>query len=526
MEQDQARVVEFLSRPESYPEAPERVETAETHISRVFIAGAYAFKLKKALNLGFLDYSTLDLRRRFCEEEIRLNRRLAPQVYLDVVWVREVGGSFRLALGGDDRGREVEPLVRMRRVPAESLLSALVLRGEATRAHIDCLVDLLIPFYRAARPQEVGGRLGTPEALRQTLRQNFELARPFVGELLAPEVFHALRSAQFTYLTFHEDLFRKRLRDGRVRDGHGDLRAEHVAYLPECAVLDAIDFNEALRVTDTACDVAFLKMDLEILKAPELGRYFIDRYVSATGDEEARLLLDFYVSYRAFVRGNVDGLKLSQSSVAPKHAADLRLRAKRFFELAHAHALSFHRPLLVLVGGLSGTGKSTLAQGIAERLAAPAFRSDEVRKELAGLAPSEAAKTSLPESFYTEAWTQRTYEELLRRAQRLLLRGAVVVLDATFPRRDLREAARRVGRDSGARVVHIECTAPAAVAAERMALRAAQGASISDATAVLQAEQAAAYQPCAPGESVRLETTAPPEELIAAALSELARRAG
>ncbi|MBI4605338.1 MAG: AAA family ATPase [Planctomycetes bacterium] len=518
---DQKPVVELLMDPAAYPHAADRFETRETHISRVFLAGPYAYKLKKALNLGFLDYSTLELRRRLCEEEIRLNRRLAPRLYLDVVSVREEGGRLYLALAGETAGREVEPLVRMARVEPEALLDSLVAKGLATEEHIDRLLDLLVPFYRDAPRASEAGPLGTPEALRQTLRENFLLARRFVGDLVAPSLYHTTRSGLLTFLTLREDLFRERLRGGWVRDCHGDLRAEHVAFLPECAVLDAIEFNERLRVIDVAADLAFLKMDLDFLQAPRLARRLIDRYAALAADEGIHEMLPFYVSYRAFVRGKVAGLKMAQRGRTFREREWLHARAKRHFDLAYFHALSFQRPLLIVVEGLSGTGKSTLAKLLADRLGAPLLRSDDVRKEIAGVPHEERESTVLPPECYSELFTRYTYDEMAAKARRLLVKGATVIFDATFPRKELREKARKLARACGARLVQLECRVAPEEAARRMTLRAARGADVSDATAAIQPAQAAAYEPPEPGEAVPLETSAPPEEVLGAALAVL-----
>jgi hypothetical protein len=532
------RVARFLADPASYPHPVDAVEVCETHISQVFLAGPFAYKLKKPVDLGFVDYSTRERRRAFCEEELRLNRRLSPEVYLDVVSVREHDRSGALFLAGpcETRGREVEPLVRMLRVPAAVRLDSLVRAGAAQHAHIDRLLDRLVPFYREAPPaaERPGvAQAGTAAALRSLAEDNLDAAAALDGEIVPAKRLAALRSAQLAFLALHGDRFETRRREGRVRDGHGDLRCEHVAYLTRCVVLDCVEFDPALRAVDVAADLAFLAVDLEALGAPDLAEYLVERYCELSGDHGLGEVLGFYASFRACVRGKVDAIRWRQverEDPWPRGEPErerFAKRARRCFELAHFHALSFHRPRLVLVSGLSGAGKSTLARGLAHALGAECLRSDLVRKELAGMRPDDPASRG-PESYgagiYSEAHTRRTYAELARRARQLLEGGADVIVDATFAERRDREDFAALARGAAADCVLFDLRAPEALALARIEARAAAGQDPSDATAAVRREQRARFESFLPEEAVPLDGSGTPQEVLAAAIEVLRRR--
>ena len=417
----QEAIIQFLRQPGSYPHAVESVEVRQTHGSWVFLAGPRAYKLKKAVDLGFFDYSTLEKRRHYCEEEVRLNRRLAPKVYIGVRSVREDHGKLRLANPGDVSGTEVDCVVEMERLADAVLLDRRLEAGAVTSADLERLVEVLARFYReAARGPEID-HFGEPAQIRRNVLENFEQTRSYVGDTLDRLRFEAIRSAQLSFLSLNVDLLAQRVADGWIRDGHGDLRAEHVAFVPEPIVIDCIEFADRFRYGDVASDLAFLVMDLEFLGHAEHAATLSRLYERVSGDRSFTEVIDFYASYRAYVRGKVDGMKLRQGQMDAKGREDLERRVKRHFELAHYHTLGFHEPLCILVGGLSGMGKSTLARALATELGASLVRSDEVRKELVGLppssrVPSRRAGARFEEGIYSREVTQATYEALRGRA--------------------------------------------------------------------------------------------------------------
>jgi aminoglycoside phosphotransferase family enzyme/predicted kinase len=493
--------------PAFYPHPVERVEVVQTHISYVFLAGDYAYKVKKAVDFGFLDYSTLARRRYYCRREVELNRRFCPEAYLGVVAVREEDG--RLSLEG--RGRPVEYAVRMRRVPEGRLLHRLLAQGEATPAMLEAVAEALARAHAAAPTSPPIGRYGT-WAIAYAWRENFQQWRPFLGETITPQQDALLRGYVGWFLRRRRPLLRQRALQGRVRECHGDLRSESVVVWPDgsICIMDCIEFSRRLRRTDVAGDVAFLAMDLEFRGRLDLAQAFVARYLAASGDHELPRVLDFYRCYRAAVRGKVEGFLLRQPEVPAQQKEEARQRARRYFALACRYAAR-DWPALLITCGPAGTGKSALAAA----LGLPVVSSDLVRKELAGLRPQQPAAAPWRRGLYSPAMTRRTYGEMLARAQALLRGGQWALLDATFLQRWQRQAARRLAQREGVRFLCLELRASDDLVRER--LQARQGGP-SDADWQIYLRQREALEPpdeLPPQERLTLDASLPPQELAA-----------
>src|SRR5262245_32742884 len=393
---DLPRLIAALSEPDAYPYPVGRVEVRQTHISVVFLAGEHVYKIKKPVNLGFLDFSTLDKRWHFCEEEVRLNRRLAPEVYLGVVPVTRRGDSF--AVEGD--GEPVEWAVKMRRLPDDATLLRRLERGEVDESVMRSLAQTVANFHlqpTLTLPHKGGVEksFGRFEVVAGNARENFAQSAGQVGVTVSQAVFDRLRALTETELSRLKPLIEARAERDMPRDTHGDLHLDHVYLLADplphgrgserLVLIDCIEFNERFRFADPVADMAFVVMDLLFHGRRDLARAFADAYFAATGDAEGRELLSFYVAYRAAVRAKVDGIKAAEAEVPETARAAARARARAHWLLALGElAGPAARPGLVLVGGLPGTGKSTLARALAERTGFTAIRSDVVRKEIAG----------------------------------------------------------------------------------------------------------------------------------------------
>src|SRR5262245_7118328 len=351
-----ARLLEDLARPEAYPAPlPTTVNLVTTHISWVFITDHEVWKLKRPVDYGFVNYTTLDRRRHFCDEEVRLNRRLAPDVYLEVAPVRLEGGRHSFV----SNGTVVDYAVRMRRLPDTASAESLLRSGALTHEHLAHLAGRLAAFYAASAP---GPRRGSLDVVRSNAEENFAQVRPFVGRFVQPETFSVVSSWQLERLAQDASAFGARQDQGRVRDGHGDLRLEHVYFEPDGPiVIDAVEFSERFRIGDVAGDVAFLAMELDARSRPDLAASFLAAFARASDDYDLYSVLDFYLSYRAWVRGKVASFLAADPSAGSEKAQRKSREAERLFALARAYSERVGGGAVIAVGGVIGAGKSTLA---------------------------------------------------------------------------------------------------------------------------------------------------------------------
>ncbi len=504
--------VEDLLRPEAYPHRPQKVELRQTHISWVFLADDLVYKVKKPVDFGFLDFTTLEKRRHFCEREVALNRRLCPEIYLGVVPVVETPEGLKF----ETEGPVKDWAVKMRRMPEEGMMGRLIAEGKLQREHLDLLVRKLVPFFREAETGPEINRYGSLETVRFNVEENFTQTRDFVGKALSRLRYEHIVAWSRRFMEEKEELFQLRISEGYIRDGHGDLYSANVCYdnLREVYVFDCIEFNERFRCGDVAQDLAFMAMDLDFHDLVEFSRYFIDRYVELSGDRGLYEILDFYKCYRAYVRGKIGCFTWADKGV-PEEARRKALHdAWRYFNLAYRYAEG--QPWILVVFGLSGTGKSVLARALAERLLARHFNSDIVRKELAGLSPTEHRFEPFEKGLYSPEMTERTYAELLRRAEEELSAGRDVVLDATYRSRKHRRAVQELAERLRARLLFILCEAPEEVVRERLARRAREEGEPSDGRWEIYLAQKARFEAPEeiPSDSLfPLRTTASPEEL-------------
>jgi len=464
-------IVRWLARPESYPHRPDRVDHVETHISHVFLAGSYVYKLKKPVKFDFLDFSTVRSREHACREEVRLNRRLAPETYLDIVPVTlSAGGEFRL--GG--AGKSVDWLVQMRRLPTELTLDSLHRRDKLRPEQIDRLAATLVRFYQSLSPLRL-----TPEEYRQRylshVRGNMrELLT--VGHHLPQGMVERVHGFQLQLLRLAPEILDERVRAGRVVDGHGDLRPEHICFSEPLAIFDCIEFNPEFRSIDVADELAFLAAECDFLGADWVGPQLLRTYQEQSGDQPTAELWAFYKSYRACVRAKVAALRADQVQGEPQAAA--AKEAQRHLTLADQYAAPWLRPLILAVGGLAGTGKTTLATALADALGAELLRTDTVRQELFG-AGSHAA--GVDAGIYRPEAREQVYLELYRRAAALHADRISIVLDGTFSTLDSLHQAQKLAVDPSSTFLAIECVCRPEIARERINRRLATGQDASDA---------------------------------------------
>lgn len=439
---------------------------AETHCAVIFFLGDRAYKLKKPVDLGFLDFSTRPARERACRREVDLNRRLAPDVYLGVA-----------DISGPD-GRLCDHLVVMRRMPADRRLSILLERGEQVAG---CLREVArkVAVLHEQAPTSVSdpdiGAVATRDAVAGNWSDNFDTLRRFVGSVIPEEEFRRVQHLATRYLQGRGRLFEQRIADGHVRDGHGDLLAEDIFCLDDGPrILDCLEFADRYRYGDVLLDAAFLAMDLERRGHPAAAARFLGSYEEFSGEHHPATLAHHYIAYRAHVRTKVACLR---SAAGAPDAAD---EARRLHRLT-LDRLERGRVVLTLVGGLPATGKSTLASGLSDTLGWAVLRSDEVRKDLAGLGHTADARAAVGEGLYRPEAVDAAYTALLDRARSLLELGVPVVLDASWTSAAHRRAAAELAEATSSDLVQLRCETSLEVARARLAQRPA-GSDASDAT--------------------------------------------
>jgi aminoglycoside phosphotransferase family enzyme/predicted kinase len=452
----------------------------ETHTAVVVFVGDRAYKFKKPVDLGFVDFSTVAARAAACRREVELNRRLAPDVYLGVADV----------VGPD--GEVCDHLIVMRRMPVERRLSTCIERGDDVAPALRTVARDLAAMHESSAPDHAWSFVASVDRVRANWDDNFAAMQPFAGRVFAPEMLARVERLVHRYLDGRGALFERRIADGHVRDGHGDLQADDIFLLDDGPrVLDCLEFSDELRRGDVLNDVAFLAMDLERLGHAELAARFLDWHREFTADTWPASIADHYIAYRAHVRAKVTAIRFEQGDDGAKTTAALLL------ELAATH-LERARVRLVLVGGLPGTGKSALSDALAARLPFTVLRTDEVR----GGARSEEP-AAFGEGRYRADAIASTYEQLLGRARALLELGESVVLDASWSIAVLRSQARELARATTSDLVELRCDAAATVARARMNARRDRGVDASEATPAIAEEMAARFA------AATIDTSAP-----------------
>ncbi|MBX3462745.1 MAG: AAA family ATPase [Planctomycetes bacterium] len=468
-----------LVDPACFPHAPADVELVQTHLSVVCLAGDRVYKLKKARRLPFVDFSTLAARRTACRDEVRLNRRLCPDVYLGTAALRRHAGRLLFAALGDDEGDgDLDVAVVMRRLPADLMLDRMVHERRATVAGIERLARHVAAFHGGADRGAAVLAAGDPDRLAGFAAANFAELRAVPDLDLPSDLLAALEGATATAFAALLPTLRQRAATGRVVDGHGDLHTRNVCMVEPPAVYDCIEFEPAFRCGDVATENAFLVMDLRYRAAPDLAAAYVRAYVAASGDVDQAAILPPLVAYRAMVRAKVAALAAAEPELPAADRDGARASARRHLLLAAAVAVEAQGPRWLLLCGPPASGKSSLAAELAAIAQWPHLATDVVRKRLAGVPPTSAAR---PEH-YTPAFSQRTYDALLAEAAAATAAGApLVLLDGNFPTADHRQAALAAARRAGARLDLAALAIDAATATARAAARAHDRANVSDA---------------------------------------------
>jgi aminoglycoside phosphotransferase family enzyme len=329
----QKQIVEALMKPEVYDEEPGKIELVQTHISFVFLTRNFVYKVKKAVDLGFLDYTTLEKRRFFCEKELELNRRLCEGMYLEVV---PINRSNVIKIKGE--GRPIEYAVKMKRMPQEKMMNKLLEENKVDNKLIDEIAKIIAEFHSKAETNKRISKFGSLTIIETNWKENFDQTREFVGKTISSEDFKLINEKIEHFTKRNVPLFKKRMAEGRVRDCHGDIHSGNIFVTDRIYIFDAIEFNERFRYSDVASDVAFLAMDLDFKERTDLSKFFAERYVEYSGDQELMKLLPFYKCYRAYVRGKVTSFKRKDHSINREEKNVAMKEAQAYFKLASTYA--------------------------------------------------------------------------------------------------------------------------------------------------------------------------------------------
>ncbi len=460
----------------------------QTHISAVLLGQDRVLKLKKPVNFGFLDYTTPEKRLAACQAEVELNSRLSPDIYLGVETLGE--------------GESLDYGVLMKRLRRERMLDELVRRDEVSETMIRDIAETLARFHRGARRGPEVDRYGRLAVIEENWRENFAQTDGSAWASIAPRERAWIRRWVHGELERHAGLFEARVTGGHIVDGHGDLRCESINVAEQIYIFDCIEFNERFRCEDVASEVAFLAMDLDARGRPDLGYYFVEEYLRRSPDEGLMMLQPFYRCYRAFVRGKVAGFRLAEPEFSAEEMAAAAAEATHYFDVSRRYADRLKEKTLVVVAGLSGSGKTAIARSVAGELGLHVISTDSVRRELFGVAKGPAA---YGEGAYGPEHTELTYRTLFERAATRLRTDGGVVVDGTFSAQNQRTAVAQLAEAAGARLRVVECSLAAACVRERLRKRAKLGDGLSDADWGIYLQQLEGYRPWG-GAALRLDT--------------------
>lgn len=474
------KLYKAMESPAFYSHSPAVVEHVQTHISHVYIAPPLVYKIKKPVDFGFLDFSSLEKRKHFCECEVQLNRRLCSDIYLGVVPIAQKGDKF--ILQPDQEMDIVEYAVKMKKLEEQYFLHSLIDNDALEMNHLDRVGNKLADFYLQQSPDDKVKEFGTVERIKYNTDENFEQTEQFIGESIDRESYNAIQYFTNHFFKQNEGLFKQRIEEGCIIDGHGDLHLEHIHIKPNrICIYDCIEFNERLRYGDWAADLAFLAMDLDFNERWDFERYFVRTMSEELNDANLPEIIDFYKCYRAYVKGKVKSIHSTEEEVSTEEREKVHRLAGRYFDLSLRYALLGSEPMVLIFMGGVGTGKSTLAKHLADKTGVISVSSDSVRKSLAGLPLDKRTPEAKRDQLYSSAMNTRVYDTLCERALKDIKKEKSIILDATFSRKDTRSRFINRFSEAGISYLFIEVFAPEETIKSRLKDRAKKSEVVSDA---------------------------------------------
>jgi aminoglycoside phosphotransferase family enzyme/predicted kinase len=512
-DQEIPEIIKQLLHAEAYPHpVTEPIRLEQTHISYLLLTGKWAYKIKKPLDLGFLNFTSLQKRKYFCEEELKRNRHFAPELYREVLpVVSNHAGKLRLGKQGQVA---VEYALKMQEFPQDTLFRAMLDAKTLELHHLRDLGRRLASWHLDASTSAEIQAYGSVEATREVVEDNFSATKKFIGSVQTSEQFEQTRNFQLKFLDEQAKRFRKRQSEGWIRECHGDLHLNNVCWFPDKALLfDCIEFNQEFRCIDVIYDAAFMVMDLEFRNRRDLAFSFFNAWVEHSGDYEGAAMLAFYAGLRASVRAKVKSFLLNDPHLPQEKKKSLQEQTARFYQLAWEY--SRPKPVLCwVVSGFSGSGKSTVASWLAQQIGAIHIRSDAVRKQMSGIALDQRGDDLL----YSQENTERTYDRMLQLLDDLSSQGLSVVLDATFGKQEFRAKLSNWSVQKNVVLKFVQCSAPESVLIQRLRNRKHD---VSDATEDLLPIQQRSFEPVTTAEQlslISLDTTTDWKKILGTAL--------
>lgn len=473
-----AKLIKFLKSRSSYPHKPKKLKHIQTHASDVFIVPPFVYKVKKPVNFRFLDFSTLNKRKYYCERELELNRRLCSDIYLNVEKISINCGNLTFSNGD----KVVEYAVKMKKLPEKYFLMNLLKKGKVDKYDFTNIVKKLVVFYNNQHIDREINKFGEREKIKFNIYENFDLSKKFVEKTISSSSYEAIKLYNDTFFKIKSKLFNKRVKLGFIKDCHGDLHLEHINYAPkDINIFDCIEFNNRFRYIDIASDIAFLSMDLDFNGYPKFGNFVVSEVSKKLEDKTIFEIVDFYKCYRAYVRGKVESIRSEAPEVSEKDRKFSHEKSKKYFQLALRYSLFGSKPGIIVIFGLIGTGKTTLANLLSDELSAEVISSDQVRKEITGTKLTEREFKGFSKGIYSKKTTDQTYNEVLKKGIREIQLGKNVILDASYSKRKYRNEVRLEAKKLGVPLLFIETAASKNIIRKRLLEREKVGKSISDA---------------------------------------------
>jgi uncharacterized protein len=497
-----------LQKPDAYPEPTKSAHLLQTHVSFLFITDSFVYKVKKPVDFGFLNFSTVDRRRFYCNEEVRLNRRLCPDVYLGVVEVRESaqGAAF---LG---KGKVIDYAVKMKRLPEDRMLDRMLAEERVTAEDIRNIAKAIGCFHLNADRGKTIDEYGKSAIIRKNWEENLRGSSEFVNISLTKKDLELITKWVDTFMAANEALFAERVSHGFIRDCDGDIHLENICLTTPLCIFDCIEFDDRFRYGDTAADIAFFLMDLDYHGKSIFADAFIDEYAAITKDSGFMRLLDFYKIYRAVIRGKVESLKLLDQNITDSDKISARNKASKYFRLARGYVLRQGMPkVLIITCGLMGSGKSAISSALAFELGFEVISSDAVRKELAEMPRDRRGSDDYGTGMYTREFNESTYLELLSRSEKFLKAGKSVIVDATFRRKSDRLLFCCLADRTGIPFYIIQVSCPEDLVKQRLDERSRNPSELSDGRWELFYRQKEEFEPPGKeeGKVITIDTSCP-----------------